>query len=807
MMDNNISQTPGLPVTVSSDRKWGCGMMVLLAITAAWILTASAIAQFSSWTIEQGIFDGSFKIADMRWQVELLYSLALLFPLGVIMLLVKDRRLRGILRMWLLAGLLALGLLPARLPSMVNAQGIAAMQIAGLGVFLLGLALWLQMRPLSKVPALKNGWQGLSIGLAASVLLVFPWLLWGALGSPVDILLELVVALLAGTAVMMILGAGLLAGENEGEAPGSDGSLLANGFYVLVLLVILVTGLGQSGNQWVLSLSIPVLGWAVLILKRVGVSAGRNNWPVLAVFLGLSIAWPLLFVDADELQLAITSGAGELMAWASREAFAMLFLGVVLAILLLVLYHWYTSQKRPARLFSVGLLVAAVLIYFLVGRPGFYGDRIFVILRDQADVSSATKISDYNQRRAYVYQTLVATAEKDQAGLRQDLSRLGIAYTPYYLVNAIEVQGGPLVRLWMKTRPEVDRVLDNPILRPLPAPVPVAQGDTTTPPSQPQWNLTMIEADRVWKELGVTGQGVVVGQSDTGVQGDHPELSAQYRGKGGQNDYNWLDPWYGSTQPEDIAGHGTHTLGTILGKNVGVAPGATWIACVNLARNLGNPSVYLNCMQFMLAPFPEKGDPFKDGDPSRGAEVLNNSWGCPWVEGCDPDALLPAVKALRDAGIFVVVSAGNSGYSGCGSVSDPLAIYGEVYSVGAVDENGDLATFSSKGPVTVDGSHRLKPDIAAPGEGVLSSYPGGSYYVASGTSMARPHVVGVVALMWSANPKLVGNIDQTVKILDQSTRPYQGPLDTCVVKGVPNNDAGYGIVDAYNAVKLAMEAR
>jgi len=136
-----------------------------------------------------------------------------------------------------------------------------------------------------------------------------------------------------------------------------------------------------------------------------------------------------------------------------------------------------------------------------------------------------------------------------------------------------------------------------------------------------------------------------------------------------------------------------------------------------------------------------------------------------------------------------------------------LAIYGEVYSVGAVDQDGNLATFSSKGPVTVYGSNRLKPDIAAPGEGVLSSYPGGSYYVASGTSMAGPHVVGVVALMWSANPKLVGNIDQTVKILDQSTRPYQGTLNVCVGKGVPNDGVGYGIVDAYNAVKLALEAR
>ena len=805
MMDENIP----LPSykTASPDRKWGCVWTALHVITIVWILIASGIAQFSSWTIEQTIFDGSFKIPDVRWLVELVYSASLLVPLMVMLLLVKETRLRNVFRTWWLGGLLALCLTPARLVSMVEAQSIAALQIAGLGVFLLGLGLWARLRPLSNRPTEKPGWQGLHIGLAASAVLVFPWLLWGALGSPTDILLGLVVALLGGMAVMKILQAGLMAGENKSEPSTSNRDWLGNGFLVLVLLIILATGLGQSGNQWMLSLSIPILGWMVVLLKRAAVAAGRNNWPAVAIFLGLCIAYPLLFIDADELQVVITSGAGELMDWASREAFSMLFLGFALTILLVVLYRRLENLKRPARFLSVGLWIAAFLIYFLAGRPGFYGDRIFVILRDQADVSSAAKISDYNQRRAHVYHTLVAHADQTQAGLRQDLSRLGIGYTPYYLVNALEVQGGPLVRLWMMTRPEVDRVLDNPILRPLPGPIPAAHGDTNIAPSQPQWNLTMIEADRVWKELGVTGQGVVVGQSDTGVQGDHPELADQYRGKGGQNDYNWLDPWNGSSQPVDITGHGTHTLGTILGKHVGVAPGATWIACVNLARNLGNPSVYLNCMQFMLAPFPEGGDAFRDGDPSRGAEVLNNSWGCPWVEGCDPGSLLPAVKALRAAGIFVVVSVGNYGLSGCGSVTDPPAIYGEVYSVGAVSQNGQLADFSSKGPVTVDGSNRQKPDIAAPGDGVLSSFPGGSYSVASGTSMAGPHVVGVVALMWSANPKLVGNIDQTVKILDQSTRPYQGILDACVGNEIPNDGVGYGIVDAYNAVKLALEVR
>ena len=111
------------------------------------------------------------------------------------------------------------------------------------------------------------------------------------------------------------------------------------------------------------------------------------------------------------------------------------------------------------------------------------------------------------------------------------------------------------------------------------------------------------------------------------------------------DDYNWFDPWNGKPSPYDDGGHGTHTLGTIVGQNgIGIAPDATWFACANLNRNLANPALYLDCMQFMLAPFPQDGDPFTDGDPTRAADVLNNSWGCPELEGCDPNALLACSK-------------------------------------------------------------------------------------------------------------------------------------------------------------------
>jgi subtilisin family serine protease len=209
-------------------------------------------------------------------------------------------------------------------------------------------------------------------------------------------------------------------------------------------------------------------------------------------------------------------------------------------------------------------------------------------------------------------------------------------------------------------------------------------------------------------------------------------------------------------------------------------------------------------MQFMLAPFPHGGNPLTDGDPTKAAHVLNNSWGCPELEGCDPTALQPAVDHLRAAGIFVVASAGNDGPD-CNTVKDPIALYDSAFSVGAVDEAGDMAGFSSRGPVTVDGSGRMKPDIAAPGLDILSAMPLNSYGWMSGTSMAGPHVVGAVALLWSADPRLIGDIDRTEQILIQSARKYTGSRSYgCFAGDIPNAAFGYGILDIYEAVKMAL---
>jgi subtilisin family serine protease len=786
------------PALTASSEPGGCMSAGLLIFMTAWILIATGVGQSITWVLEQQIFEGTYKILDLRWLVGLGYGVAVLVPAVIIWATGKSLSQRRFYQAFFLAAEFAIFMVPARLVGITHSQETALLQIAGAILFIV-VFIFITRR----TRQLAN-WNGIWVTFLIGGALSFPWVLWGALGSAWDTALNLAAALLTGAA------AGWIAErifQREPGVPAPARDILLEGLVMAMVLAVMMTGLGVNGSQGLLFLAVPGLGWALAALyARRARPDGRvaGNRPVLALLVGLAAFWPMAFIDPDELATVISFGPGELIQWANLAAVVGLSIALAAGLVLLFSRAGLPRMRPALGLLAAGVVWAGVaVLYFGLGQPGLYGERLFVILKDQTDVSGAAQIKDYQQRRATVYRTLVEKADTSQADIRKTLDTLRIPYQPYYLENALEVQAGPLVRWWLFSRPEVDRVLESPILRPLPEPLPQARGGSNAPTSTP-WNLQMIGADRVWSELGVTGKGVIVGQSDSGVDGGHPEIADSYRGRGGKDEYSWFDPWYHTSAPTDIGGHGTHTLATVLGDHVGVAPDAQWIGCVNLARNLGNPGFYLDCMQFMLAPFPQNGDPLHDGRPELGAQVLNNSWGCPPMEGCDPNAMLTAVSALRAAGIFVVASAGNDGQGGCETIKDPIALYDQVFTVGAIDESGVLAPFSSLGPVEVDGSGRVKPDIIAPGVEVLSAFPGGTYESASGTSMAGPHVVGVVALMWSANPALVGDIGRTQQILDQTASPYQRALPTCVRPGKPNDGVGYGVVNAYEAVKSAM---
>jgi len=231
---------------------------------------------------------------------------------------------------------------------------------------------------------------------------------------------------------------------------------------------------------------------------------------------------------------------------------------------------------------------------------------------------------------------------------------------------------------------------------------------------------------------------------------------------------------------------------------IGVSPGSVWVGCRNMNQGEGTPATYSECFEWFLAPTDARGE---NPDPSKAPDVINNSWVCPDFEGCSFDTLRVVVENTRAAGVFVVASAGNSG-SSCSTVSDPPPIYGAAFGVGATDAGDAIAAFSSRGPVLVDGSNRIKPDITAPGVLVRSSVPPDDYLSFNGTSMAGPHIVGVVALLLSARPDLAGHSDEIEFILRQSAVPMTSTQTCGGVDGasVPNNTFGWGRVDAYEAI-------
>jgi subtilisin family serine protease len=440
-----------------------------------------------------------------------------------------------------------------------------------------------------------------------------------------------------------------------------------------------------------------------------------------------------------------------------------------------------------------------------------------VVLAPQADLSGAAALGSKEEKGRFVWNALRRTAEESQRPLRDLLEGLGIPHRPFVVVNAIAVTGRRETALALAARPEVARIEGDPlVLQRLPRPERTAFATTGAVTTTAEPGIVQSRAPDVWS-LGYTGQGIVAGGQDTGYSWAHPALLGAYRGWNGSNashDYNWHDAIHlagsscgaDSPVPCDDDSHGTHTMGTVLGDDgagnqIGMAPGAKWIGCRNMNGGVGSPSTYLECFQFFLAPYPVGGSP-SQGDPSKAPHVTNNSWSCPSFEGCSALTLQAAVAAHRAAGIFTTASAGNSGPT-CSTVSAPPAIYDEVFSVGALQTGTDnIASSSSRGPVTADGSGRAKPDIAAPGTSVRSSIPGGGYGSKSGTSMAGPHVAGAVALVWSAKPALIGQIDQTERVLADSAAPIAST--DCGATSRPNYVFGWGRLDAKAAVDLAL---
>lgn len=417
----------------------------------------------------------------------------------------------------------------------------------------------------------------------------------------------------------------------------------------------------------------------------------------------------------------------------------------------------------------------------------------YVEFSERADLRAAAEVADWAKRGQAVVDALKRTAETSQSDVRKQLSRAKVSYEAFWIANTVLVRdGGAKLAATLAAQANVTK-LRSPQTYALPKP---SKGTAQAKVDAVEWGIDRIRADEVWSGFGVRGEGITVANIDTGVDFDHPAVVGKYRGNNGgsfDHNYNWFDPSNvcPSSEPCDNNDHGTHTMGTMVGDDgagnqIGVAPGARWIAAKGCESTSCSDAALLASGQWVLAPTDLAGaNPRADLRP----QIVNNSWG----GGGGDDWYLATVDAWRASGIFPAFSNGNSG-PGCATSGSP-GDYAESYSSGAFDVNGAIASFSSRGAA----GGRIKPNLSAPGVNVRSSVNGGGYAAFNGTSMASPHTAGTVALMWSAAPSLIGDLAQTTALLNQ-TAVDTSDL-TCGGTAGNNNVWGEGKLDAYAAVE------
>lgn len=445
---------------------------------------------------------------------------------------------------------------------------------------------------------------------------------------------------------------------------------------------------------------------------------------------------------------------------------------------------------------------------------------VLIDFGERPDLSPAFTM-DWETRGRFVVDELRATADRTQARVRAHLQAEGVAFRSYWIDNLILVPSAS--RLVLDDLAAFDEIEVLRSDRQMMVIEPVEKAPSPEEGRSIEPNITHVNADLAWG-MGVDGTGMVVAGIDTGVRYTHEVLEPRYRGNLGggvfNHNFNWLSGDGGSATPVDGHGHGTHTVGTMVGDDgganqVGMAPGATWIACEGCPGGGCTTSALLTCAQWVAAPYPI-GSPGLP-DPSRRPHVVNNSWGdCGqsydgWYQG--------VVDSWHAAGVYPVfanVNASNCGYNhppGCNTVGNP-GRYGNVTGVGSTGQsNGAYAAHSNWGPtdnadtVNPNGFPSLKPQVVAPGVDIRSALSGSdsSYGSWGGTSMSAPHVAGLIVLMWQAAPCLIGDYVETENILQASASaiPY---ATNCGGEGpgnVPNNATGWGEIDAYEAVSQA----
>jgi uncharacterized repeat protein (TIGR01451 family) len=474
------------------------------------------------------------------------------------------------------------------------------------------------------------------------------------------------------------------------------------------------------------------------------------------------------------------------------------------------------ALRQPPAAVGIDPLIEQQFATSLDGRADF-----FIAFKDTADLSPAYAM-DWSERGRFVVAALKDAARRSQARVRAWLSQRGIPYTSLWINNTLFVHADRAALNALAAFPEVSGFMGNHTYRVLPVETPRPAQWRSYPltvaaplaPSYP-WNVTFPRADLVHTELGLRGEGVVVGGMDTGVEYLHPGLVRNYRGclnppacTAFDHTYSWFNPGAdecGGGVPCDTDGHGTATMGIMAGDDapalpggawIGMAPNARWIHCLGLPGGSGGDIELNLCAQWFLAP---------GGNPDMRPQVVNHSWGS-WSPNSCSNWYAPALMAYRAADILPAFAAGNVGDwvspPHCSSSTPPANTVDAsgnplAFASGAHGQTGLLDYYSSGGPNACNPARRF-PDLAAPGLGSCTTGLSGSYNCSfGGTSSASPHTAGCAALVRQAAPELrVAEIEQALRdaARDVNDTACGGDADW-------NNKYGEGLLDCYAAVR------
>ena len=410
-------------------------------------------------------------------------------------------------------------------------------------------------------------------------------------------------------------------------------------------------------------------------------------------------------------------------------------------------------------------------------------DRIRVVVHLAERYNLAPfKEDDYQGKREYIKYV----AEKSQKPLidwlstKESLSDL----KTYWVFNGFAVTLTKKTILELAKKEEVEYIIDDYYRKWIDD---YPHELTTYPPGGDEmpWDILIMNADKVWR-IGYKGQGIVVGNMDTGVDPTHPVLRDNFRGI-----QAWYDAVYGMTTPEDHEGHGTATISHLAGKfNIGVAPEATWIAVAILDSSGGGTITQIHNGFQWVADLPDSLKP----------QIMSNSWG---MDDWDNQEFWDDCRIWKEMGIFPIFAAGNS--SAAPDSQDTPGTFPTVMSVGATDPDDNITSYSGRG-----GAPDLnpwndpqywyqpdwnlhKPDVVAPADPTTAAAPGGGYQSFNGTSSATPHAAGEAALILSKNPGL--SLSELYKIIRDNTK-----LVSPEHYDYPNDTTGWGRVDAYKAI-------